>query len=98
MTPRAAVPMNFVARQHIAKGNGSFADSLTPWIASRRAISNDMLLSAGVQTSLATHWRPGATRKTLNEMKDGSITASFQWKGKSKVSYSHRQHTKAETR
>ena len=67
MTPRAAVPMNFVARQRIAKGNGSFADSLTPWIASRRAISNDMLLSAGVQTSSATHWRPGVTSNPLEK-------------------------------
>jgi hypothetical protein len=38
-----------------------------------------------------------STRKTLTEMRDGSITASFQWKGKGKVSYSHRQHIKAET-
>ena len=38
-----------------------------------------------------------STRKMLSEMRDGSITASFQWKGKGKVSYSHRQHTKAET-
>jgi hypothetical protein len=28
----------------------------------------------------------------------GSITASFEWKGKGKVSYSNRQHTKTETR
>ena len=39
-----------------------------------------------------------STRKMLSEMRDGSITTSFQWKGKGKVSYSHCQHTKAETR
>jgi hypothetical protein len=40
-----------------------------------------------------------SARQTLGSMmKDGSITASFQRKGKGKVSYSHRQHTKAETR
>ena len=32
-----------------------------------------------------------------NMLKDRSITASFEWKGKGKVSYSHCQHTKAET-
>jgi len=35
-------------------------------------------------------------RTTLQGVKDGSITAAFEWKGK--ISYSHRQHTKAETR
>lgn len=39
-----------------------------------------------------------SARQTLSDMKDGSITASFERKGKGKVSYSHRQHTKAETR
>jgi hypothetical protein len=28
----------------------------------------------------------------------GSIMAAFEWKGKGKVSYSHRQHTRMETR
>jgi len=65
MTPRAAVPTSFVARQRIAKGNGLFADSLTPRIASRQAISNNMVLSAGAQTSSATHWRPGVTSNPL---------------------------------
>ena len=36
--------------------------------------------------------------QTLSNIKDGSITASFARKGKDKVSYSHCQHTKAETR
>jgi uncharacterized DUF497 family protein len=31
-------------------------------------------------------------------LKNGSLTASFEIKGKGKVRYSHRQHTKAETR
>lgn len=31
-------------------------------------------------------------------LRNGSITASFERKGKGKVTYSHRQHTKAETR
>ena len=38
-----------------------------------------------------------SAHQTLSKMRDGSITASFEWKGKGKVSYSHRQHTKAET-
>jgi hypothetical protein len=39
-----------------------------------------------------------SARKTLGALQDGSITAAFERKGKGKVSYSHRQHTKAETR
>ena len=39
-----------------------------------------------------------SARKTLGGLQDGSITAAFECKGKGKVSYSHRQHTKAETR
>ena len=31
-------------------------------------------------------------------LRDGSITAAFEQKGKGKVTYSHRQHTHAETR
>ncbi|KIK76676.1 hypothetical protein PAXRUDRAFT_169129, partial [Paxillus rubicundulus Ve08.2h10] len=30
-------------------------------------------------------------------LRNGSITAMFEWKGKGKVTYSHRQHTQAET-
>jgi hypothetical protein len=37
-------------------------------------------------------------RALLEGLKDGSVTAAFERKGKGKVSYSHRQHTKAETR
>jgi hypothetical protein len=33
-----------------------------------------------------------------NHTKNGSITVSFKKKGKGKVTYSHRQHTRAETR
>jgi hypothetical protein len=40
-----------------------------------------------------------SARATLGNLKDGSITAAFQRrKGKGKVSYSHRQHTRVETR
>ena len=39
-----------------------------------------------------------STRKTLKTFKDRSITVAFERKGKEKVSYSHRPHTKAETR
>lgn len=39
-----------------------------------------------------------SARKTLGGLRDGSITAAFERKGKGKVTYSHRQHTKAETR
>jgi hypothetical protein len=31
-------------------------------------------------------------------LRDGSITAAFERKGKGKVTYSHCQHTRAETR
>lgn len=31
-------------------------------------------------------------------LRDGSITAAFERKGKGKITYSHRQHTRAETR
>jgi hypothetical protein len=31
-------------------------------------------------------------------LRDGSVTAAFKRKGKEKVTYSHRQHTKRETR
>jgi hypothetical protein len=37
-------------------------------------------------------------RVTLAGLKDGSITAAFERTGKAKVSYSHQQHTKPETR
>jgi hypothetical protein len=39
-----------------------------------------------------------SARATLGNLKDGSIMAAFERKGKGKISYSHRQHTKAETR
>ncbi|KAJ3487515.1 hypothetical protein NLJ89_g11705 [Agrocybe chaxingu] len=37
-------------------------------------------------------------RKMVGSLKDGSITAAFERKGKGCVTYSHRQHTKAETK
>lgn len=37
-------------------------------------------------------------REVLAASRDGSIAAAFAIKGKGKVTYSHRQHTKAETR
>lgn len=39
-----------------------------------------------------------AARATLGDLKDGSITAAFQRTGKGKVLYSHRQHTRTQTR
>ena len=37
-------------------------------------------------------------RQILAQSKDGSIAAAFQIKGKGKVTYSHRQHTRTETK
>lgn len=37
-------------------------------------------------------------RDSMKSMKDGSITAAFKRVGKGKITYSHRQHTKAETK
>ena len=37
-------------------------------------------------------------RQILSESKDGSIAAAFKIKGKGKVTYSHRQHTRTETK
>jgi len=31
-------------------------------------------------------------------VKTGTITTAFNWKGKGKVTYRHRQHTKTETK
>ena len=42
-----------------------------------------------------------SARKGLDKarkLQDGSITTSFERKGKGKVTFSHRQHTKAQTR
>jgi stalled ribosome alternative rescue factor ArfA len=40
-----------------------------------------------------------ARKKIVGEyLHDGTITTSFERKGKGKVSYSHRQHTRTETR
>ena len=41
-----------------------------------------------------------AARKILvqDKLKDGSVTAAFEWIGKGKVSYLHRQHTYSESR
>ena len=42
-----------------------------------------------------------STRKGLDRAKklqDGSIMTAFERKGKGKVTFSHRQHTKAQTR
>src|SRR5882757_4515449 len=42
-----------------------------------------------------------STRDGLNKakkLKNGSITAAFERKGKGNVTFSHRQHTKAQTR
>jgi hypothetical protein len=41
----------------------------------------------------------GDARETVNGLRQtGSITAAFESKGKRKVSYSHKQHTKTETK
>jgi hypothetical protein len=37
-------------------------------------------------------------REVLANSKDGSIAAAFKVKGKGKVSYSHKQHTKTQTK
>ena len=37
-------------------------------------------------------------REGITQLVDGSITAHFERKGKEKITYSHRPHTKAETR
>ena len=94
------MPTNFVALQHFAKGDILFANPLIPQIASQLAISSDMLLSAGVQRlsiTLEAKVDIMSAHQTLSKMRDGSITASFEQKGKGKVTYSHCQHTKAET-
>lgn len=39
-----------------------------------------------------------SARKTLKTAQDGSIATAFERKGKGKVAYSHRPHTRAETR
>lgn len=38
------------------------------------------------------------TKIIAGYLKDGSITTAFERKGKGKVTYSHRQHTRTETR
>jgi hypothetical protein len=38
------------------------------------------------------------TKIVAGILRDGSITTSFERKGKGKVMYSHRQHTRAETK
>jgi hypothetical protein len=38
------------------------------------------------------------TKIVAGILRDGSITTSFERKGKGKVTYSHRQHTRAETK
>jgi hypothetical protein len=54
----------------------------------------------GVDTVKAASGAKDATeaREILSKSKDGSIAAAFQIKGKGKVTYSHRQHTKTETK
>lgn len=39
-----------------------------------------------------------SAREALKKVKDGSITEAFERLGKGKVTYSHRQHTSAQTR
>ena len=54
----------------------------------------------GIETIKAAMETPNVTeaRDILSKHKDGSIAAAFQVKGKGKVTYSHRQHTRTETR
>lgn len=54
----------------------------------------------GAETVSAATGVKNATeaREILSKSKDGSIAAAFAIKGKGKISYSHRQHTRAETR
>jgi hypothetical protein len=40
--------------------------------------------------------REGVAR--VKNQKDGSLTTAIDWKGQGKVTYSHRQHSKAQTR
>lgn len=51
-----------------------------------------------IHKALKTKMNIGSARKILGNMKNGSLVAAFERKGGGKVSYSHRQHTKVETR
>lgn len=52
-------------------------------------------LQAAMESGNTAAAREGVINKLL---KTGSINASFEQKGKGKVTYSHRQHTRSETR
>lgn len=53
----------------------------------------DEVLTLAMATANATE-----ARESLAKSKDGSIAEAFNIKGKGKVTYSHRQHTRTETR
>jgi hypothetical protein len=52
----------------------------------------DMVKAASGGKDAAEAW------EILSKSKDGLIAAAFQVKGKGKVTFSHRQHTKTETK
>lgn len=60
----------------------------------RSCWGNEVLEAAG-QAKDAKEVRDKIVKSVL---RDGSITAAFERKGNGKITYSHRQHTKTETR
>ena len=54
---------------------------------------------AALQAAMESGNTAAAQEGVINKLlKTGSINASFEQKGKGKVTYSHRQHTRSETR
>ncbi|KAG1745067.1 uncharacterized protein EDB91DRAFT_1050146 [Suillus paluster] len=79
-------------RRYLDKGDARSTGNMRKHV---RSCWGDEVLKAADQAKDANEVRQEIVGSFLQ---NGSITASFECKGKGKVTYSHRQHTRAETR
>ena len=84
---------NRVVRRYLDTGDRSSTSNMRKHA---KGCWGEITLTAAYNGGNATDARKGL--QEAKEEPDGSITAVFERTGKGKVSYSHRQHTKTQTR
>ncbi|KIK39709.1 hypothetical protein CY34DRAFT_25138 [Suillus luteus UH-Slu-Lm8-n1] len=97
--PTLAIEYHDKQRCHVFKcathGCKHYAKSTNNMRKHVKSCWGDAALQAAMDTGNTAAARDGPIK---NLLETGSIKSLFEWKGKGKVTYSHRQHTRAETR
>jgi len=88
----AAKGCKHCVRRFLDKGDAKSTSNMTKHV---RSCWGEVALESACDAKTADAARNGVVNHIL---KIGSITSSFERKGNGKVTYSHRQHTKTETR